>query len=214
MISLTVTKRDPNTSVNMLRKEGKMPAVFYGKKDASTPITISSVDFMRAFRQAGESTVVTLVGEGIKADALIHDVQYDPVRDTPIHADFYTFEKGQKVKVNVPVEFVGISEAVKSLGGTLVKVLHEVEVEAEPANLPHEITVDISALVNLDSQILVKDIKLPAGVTLVSEPEEVVASVSEAMKEPEEPVNTDISTIEVEKKGKVEEEGAEAAAAE
>lgn len=187
-----------------------MPAVFYGKKQASTPIAVSHKGFLKAWKEAGESTVIELKGDGLELEALVQDIDVDPITDLPRHADFYVFEKGQKMEVPVSVSFVGVSPAVKDLNGILVKVLHEVRVSAEPKNLPHEIEVDISSLTTLDSQILARDLKLGAGVELAEKPEEVVASISVAKEEPVEEVPVDLSAIEVEKKGKEEVvEGAE-----
>jgi len=166
-----------------LREQGLIPGVFYGPKEKSMAISSNKIEFIKALREAGESTVVVLDTGKDKIEALIHDVVYDPVSDEVVHADFYVPEKGKKVEVSVPVEFTGVSAAVKELGGTLVKVLHEIEVEALPANLPHVILVDISALTDLEAQIIAGDIKLPEGVTLITEPEEVVASISVAEEE-------------------------------
>ena len=191
-----------------LRDQGMVPCVFYGPKEKSVAISSNKIEFIKALREAGESTVVVLDTGKDKIEALIHDVTYDPVSGEVIHADFYIPEKGKKVEVSVPVEFTGVSAAVKDLGGTLVKVLHEIEVEALPANLPHVILVDISALVDLESQILAGVIKLPEGVSLITEAEEVIASVSVAEDEIEE-AKADISEVEVvDKKGKKDEEGA------
>ena len=214
MFKLKVEKRDLKESLDTLRKSGKMPAVFYGPKDPSTPIKIVAVDFKKAWKTAGESTVVSLEGTGIDADVLIHDVDLDPVTDAPIHADFYAIEKGKKIAVDVPLEFVGVSSAVKDLGAVLIKVLHDVEIEALPKDLPHKLEVDISTLVNFDSVITAKEIKLPEGVTLKVKPEEVIASVYEPKEEVVEAAPVDLSAIEVEKKGKVETEGEGAEAAE
>jgi len=92
--------------------------------------------------------------------------------------------------------------------------MHELEIEALPKNLPHDIKVDISKLKTLSDQVLVKDIELPAGAKAVASPESVVAAISEQKEEKAEEVAApvDLSAIEVEKKGKKEEEGAEAAA--
>jgi large subunit ribosomal protein L25 len=151
-----------------------------------------------------------------KKDVLIHDVSYDPVRDLPIHVDLYAVDKDKKLRVHVPVEFTGVSSAVKELGGTLVKVLHEVEVECLPGNIPHEFTVDISSLTTFDSQISAGDLVLPAGVALITPVEEILAAVAKPTDETAEvsAEAPDFSKIEVEKKGKKEEEGAEAAPAE
>ncbi|HEY4480443.1 MAG TPA: 50S ribosomal protein L25, partial [Candidatus Paceibacterota bacterium] len=173
-----------------------------------TPIQIKKADFIKAWKNAGESSVIKLQTPDGDLEALIKDVQLDPVKNEPIHTDFYVFEKGHKVEIAIPIEFEGTAPAVKELGGVLVKVMHEIEVRAEPKNLPHEIKVDIGSLVNFESQILAKDIKLEAGVELLQNPEDVVALVSEAKEEKEEETApVDLSQIEVEKKGKKEEEG-------
>ena len=146
--------------------------------------------------------MIDLVGKGVEAEALIYDIDRDPVTDEPRHADFYVFEKGKKIEISVPLEFVGVSPAVKDMGGTLLKVMHEIEIEALPKDLPHNIGVDISSLINFDSQILAKDINLPQGVVLATRPEEVIASVYETKEEVEEAAPVDLSSIEVQKKGK------------
>ncbi|MFA6536133.1 MAG: 50S ribosomal protein L25 [Candidatus Paceibacterota bacterium] len=212
MLTLNVVKRNTKDALKKLRSEGLMPAVFYGRKEKSTPIAIKLADFEKALKEAGESSVIQLKGEGVDAEALIQEVDLDPVKETPRHADFYVIEKGKKLEISVPIEFMGTSSAVKDLGGTLVKVLHELEIEALPKDLPHSIQVDISALINLDSKIHAKDIALPDGVILKSKPEEVVAAISEAVKEEEKPAEPiDIANIELsEKKGKEPKEGEEA----
>lgn len=208
MLSLEIKPRKEVGNITKLRKDGLMPAVFYGKKEESTPVAVKLADFLKVWKEAGESAVVVLKKPDGEIEALIHDVQLDPLTETPQHADFYVFEKGHKIEVSIPLEFTGTSPAVKDLGGILIKVLHELKIEAMPKDLPHEITVDISPLVNFESQILAKDIVLPAGVSLIQDPEEVVALVSEPKEEKEEEVApVDLSTIEVEKKGKKEEEG-------
>ena len=190
-----------------------MPAVFYGKKQKSTPISLAQKDFIKAWKRAGESSVITLSRKEGDLEALIQDVDRDPITSAPRHADFYVFERGQKIQVSVPIEFKGVAPAVKDLGGILVKVLHQLKVEAEPKNLPHEINVDIGPLINFESQILAKDIILPAGVALIEKQNEVIASVKQFVEEKEEIAPVDLSAIEVEKKGKVLEEGKEGAEA-
>jgi large subunit ribosomal protein L25 len=212
MFKLNVEKRDLKENLNDMRKSGKLPGVFYGPKDPSTPIKMSAVDFKKAWKTAGESTVVSLEGSGIEAEVLIHEVDLDPVTDIAIHVDFYAIEKGKKLSVDVPLEFIGVSPAVKDLGAVLVKVAHEVEIEALPKDLPHSLQVDISGLVTFDSVLTAADIKLPAGVTLMIKTEDVIASVYEPKEEVvEAPV--DLSAIEVEKKGKEVKEGEEGAPA-
>ncbi len=209
-IDLKAEKREKIGKLKTLRDEGLMPAVYYGHKKEATPIQIKKSDFLKAWREAGESTVIKLHTANGDMEALIHDVDIDPLTDEPRHADFYVFEKGHKVEIAVPLEFIGISLAVKDLGGVLMKILREIKVEAEPSNLPHQIEVDISPIIELEGQILAKDIVLPKGVVLMENPEEVVVTVATPKEEKEEVAPApDLTQIEVEKKGKKEADSAE-----
>ncbi len=211
MIKLKVEKRDLNDNINQLRKAGKIPAVFYGKKETSTPILVAKSEFEKVLKEAGESTIINLHGDGIDVDVLIQDVDFDPVKDLARHADFYAIQKDKKIEVKIPLEFIGESKAVKELGGILVKVMHEVEIEALPKDLPHSLSVDISVLESFTDTVTAKDIKLPSGVELKVKPDEVVASVYEPKEEVAEVAPVDLSTIEVQKKGKEAKEGEESA---
>jgi large subunit ribosomal protein L25 len=213
MITLNIEKRDAKTALDKLREGGKMPAVFYGPKEKATSVLVSTKDFIKVYKKAGESSVIILKDGDHEHEALIHEIDVHPVTGAPRHADFYVIEKGKKVKVHIPLIFSGVSPAVKDKGAILVKVLRELEVEAAPKDLPHELTVDISSLVEFSSTIIAKDIKLGAGVTLVANADDIVASVSEAKEELEEVKPIDMSAIEVEKKGKEAKEGEEGAEA-
>jgi large subunit ribosomal protein L25 len=206
MLTLMVEKRG-KTGAPALRRAGSIPAVVYGAHHASTPITVSAIAFLKVLREAGEATIVSLAGLGAPLPTLIHEVDLDPLTNLPRHVDFYAVTKGEKVEVAIPLSFVGVSPAVEA-GSNLVKVMHELEVEADPMNLPHTIEVDISPLVAVGNKIHVRDLILPAGVTLEADPEDVVALIQEVVEEKEEEVApADIASIEVEKKGKEEEEG-------
>jgi|SRR3989344_4986204 len=210
-LTLAYEKRDAKVRPKTLRNSGKLPAVFYGRKQASTPIVISAREFEKVWKRAGESTVVNLQSGSEEVQALINDVDKHPVTGIPRHVDFYVFEKGQKLKIKIPIEFSGVSPAVKDLGAVLVKVVHNLEIEAAPKDLPQKIEVDISGLSAFGSVILAKDIALPQGVTLVISPDDVIASVYEPKEEVVEEAPPDLSTIEVAKKGKEPVEGEEAA---
>lgn len=214
MLTLKAELRDKSEKLDQIREDGKIPAVFYGKKEASTPISISRKDFLKIWEEAGESTVVTLETPDGSKESLIHDVDFDPISGMPRHADFYVFEKGHKVSVELPIEFEGVSRAVKELGGVLVKVLHTLEVEALPKDLPHNIVIDLSTLSEIGDQVIAQNISLPSGVELVTGPEEVIALIAAAKEEvEEESAPVDLSEIEVVKKGKEEEETTEGEAA-
>jgi large subunit ribosomal protein L25 len=214
MISLSIEKRDAKTKLESIRSAGKIPAVFYGPQETSTPIAVSAVEFKKVWKKAGESSVVLLKDQaGEEYESLIHELDVHPLSGDIRHADFYVFEKGKKLQVSVQLNFTGVSPAVKDKAGILVKVHREVEIEAAPKDLPHELEIDISKLVELTDTIAAKDIKLPHGVELKINPDEVIASISEAKEEVEEaPVAPDLSAIEVEAKGKEIKEGEEGAA--
>lgn len=192
--------------VELLRDNGEIPAVVYGGKDEGKNIVLNRIEFKKVLKEAGESSIVSLDLGGKSVDVLIHEVQFGPVSGEPVHADFFVVSQDKEIEVDVPLVFEGVAPAVKELGGSLIKVLHELPISALPKNLPHDIKVDVSVLNTLDSQILVKDLKLPVGVTATVEADEVVASMTEAGEEVVEEVATaDLSSIEVEKKGKKEE---------
>lgn len=187
-----------------LRKEGKLPAVIYGPKEEATALMLEKAAFDKVFKEAGESTVIVLEGLGDEKEVLVHDVAFDAAKGGAIHVDFYAIEKGKEVTVDVPLEYIGEAPAVKQ-GGSLTKVLHQVEVTCKPAALPQHIEVDVSSLVDFETQIHVRDLNAGAGVTIENDPDEVVALVQEVEEEAEEtPAEVDMDAIEVEEKGKKE----------
>lgn len=206
MPNLNVERRTVVSKARALRKAGKLPGVVYGAHQAATAIALDARAFGKVFAAAGESSIVMLEGLGESLPTLIHEVDLDPVSRRPRHADFYAVTRGEKVEVAIPLEFVGESPAVK-LGANLVKVLHEIAVEADPMNLPHEIVVDVSVLAEVGQQVRAGDLALPRGVTLAADPEEVVVLIQEVAEEIAEEAPTDLSAIEVEGKGKAETEG-------
>ena len=207
MITLNVEKRDMKQNREVLRQKGLIPAVFYGPKEETTPITMSLIEFKKIWKKAGESSIVILKEGAHEHETLIHDVDFHPLSGEPRHADFYVIEKGKKVTVHVPLVFVGVSPAVKDKGAVLIKVLREVEIEAAPKDLPHEINVDISTLVEYNDVISAGSIKMPEGVILKARADETVASVAEVKEEVVEAAPIDLSAIEVEAKGKEVKEG-------
>ncbi len=213
VIALAYEERDTKEKPAVLRRAGKIPAVFYGAKQKAVSVALSAKEFEKVFKKAGENTVVVLQNSGGDVETLVQQVDRHAVSGAVLHADFYAFEKGQKLKVKVPIEFIGIAPAVKDLGGVLVKVLRELEIEAAPKDLPHHIAVDVSPLVSFESVITAKQIVLPPRVVLITNPDEVVISVYEPKEEVVEVAPVDLSAIEVTKKGKEVKEGEEGAVA-
>lgn len=212
MLTLETQTRERG-NLGTLRKKGLIPAVFYGPGKPSTMIAVPAIPFTKVLTEAGESTVISLKTKEGPVDVLIHDVAHDPVTGVPVHIDFYMVSKDRKIQVNVPLEFIGVAPAER-VGGAIMKAMHEIRIEALPGELPQHITVDLSLLVDIHSHITVKDLVLPKGVKVIGHETDTVVGVTAQHEEKvEEPVAADISTIEVEKKGKTEEEGADGDAA-
>lgn len=206
VLKLTAEPRDVlGKKTASLRQQGLIPAVVYGDGNKSLAICLNLAEFSKILSLAGESTIIALVLEKQTKDVLVQEVQTDPLSGLPIHVDFYIVKQDKELEVSVPLVFEGVAPAVKELGGSLVKVLHELEIKVLPKNLPHDIKVDISSLKELTDQILVGDLDLPAGVESVNDKNDVVVAVTEAGEEVEETAPADLSAIEVEKKGKPEE---------
>lgn len=205
-ITLAVAPRSSETMSNeALRKAGKIPAVVYGPKQPAQSLIIDKKVFDKVLAEAGEATIISLTGAGSAMDVLIHDVSFDPNRGGIIHADFYAIDAAKELTTDVPLEFINHSPLEKS-GATVVKALHEIEVTCKPNALPSHIDVDLSVLVSDESNIHVKDLQVPKGVTIETDPEIIVASIVLAREETEDEMAAapDMSAIEVEKKGKEE----------
>lgn len=171
--------------VATLRREGILPAVLYGEGIASRSISVPFNAFERAYKVAGESAILQLTVDEDPYNVLIHEVERDPLRGHPIHADFYAVRMDRTLRTMVPLVFLGESPAVKNLGGILVRVVQELEVEALPADLPHELTAHVSVLKELEERIFVRDIALPAGVSILADADEVVVIVEPPRPEEE-----------------------------
>ncbi|MEK7074422.1 MAG: 50S ribosomal protein L25 [Patescibacteria group bacterium] len=208
MIELNAQPRTIRGSqVKSLRKKGFFPAVVYGEGMDSEAITTSFIDFERAFQVAGESTIVTLLMAGKKYNCLIHDVSYHAITDKPIHADFYAVRMDKLIRTTVPFMFTGESSVIKNDGGILVKVMHEVEVEALPKDLPHELNVDLGLLSTFESKVLIKNISLPSGVKIMADGDEIVVLVEaprteEALAELEQGAVSEVADVKTEQEEK------------
>lgn len=221
-LTLAAKKRDIlGKAVRKIRNAGALPAVLYGRGIPSTALEVSASEFLRIFREAGENTVLKLaITDGGREDVrnvLIHDVSRDPLSGMPIHVDFYQVRMDEKVKVAVPLEFVGESPAVKNEGGVLVKSLQELEVEALPAHIPETIRVDIAPLATFDDAIYVRDLAIPPGVEVKVPADTAVASVQpprgeEELKALEEAPTAAAPEVVTEAEAKKKEEEAQAAA--
>ena len=188
-------------------KDGILPAVIYGPDSKNINIKLNYQEFLKVFKIAGESKVVNLSVGDKTIQVLTHKIQKHPVTDNITHVDFYQFNKNKKFSVEVPINFVGESRAVKEESGILVTNIDTVLVECLYTDLISEIKVDLSALENLNDSIYVSDLKVSEGVNFLTGDDQVIISVK-PMRVQEEIVE---ETPEAEEgaEGEVKEEGAE-----
>ncbi len=193
-LNLKAEKREiSGKAVQSLREENKIPAVMYGPETKNINLSVNYLDFEKIYKKAGESTLVNLKIEGEEeTQILIHDVSYNPVSDRIDHIDFYKIKYGQKLTARVELEFVGEPKAVKELGGILVTNLEEIEIECLPKDLISKIEVDLTALKTFDDTIHVKDLDIPKTIKILTNLDDMVASVSQQkMKEEVAPAETE-----------------------
>ncbi|TAK88984.1 50S ribosomal protein L25 [Patescibacteria group bacterium] len=178
-IVLTATTREQRgKSVNQLRQQGQTPAVIYGHGSDTQSITINTRDLSRAYARAGGNQIIGVkIDDARQKNALFHDVQIDAPSGRILHADFYLVKMDEKIKTEIPLHMIGESTAVYQQEGSLVRPLESIEVEALPGDLPESIEYDISVLDDFDKSITVADLKIPAGVEVLTAPEELVAKV-------------------------------------
>ena len=199
-----------------LREAGKVPAVVYGVGTEPQNIVVDRNQFVKIYKDAGESSVVELVVDAKTAlHVLIQDFQQDPLRDEVTHIDFRSIDMNKQIDAEVELEFVGESIAVKALGGTFVASKDSVEVKCLPSKLVRKITIDISILKTFEDVIRVSDIQVPEGMVIVEDPQTTLAAVQaprseEEMADLDKVVKLDVSAVEVEKKAKEDAAAAEA----
>ena len=163
---------------DVARSEGLVPSVCYGAGKENMVITVKHNEFLKAYRVAGENSVIDLTIDGKAENVLVQDMQIHPLTGYVEHVDFKFVDMNKVVIAPIPLEFVGKAPAVVAIGGTLTKTMTEVEVEALPANLPHEIKVDITKLEDFNSVLHVSDLEVPADVTIVTEGDLTIATVT------------------------------------
>lgn len=186
-ITLNAKKRDlTGKKVSNLRKDGFIPASLYGHDTKPINLMVNFKEFKKAYDNAGATTLVDLViADGATQKVLIHDVQFHPVTEEPLHADFYKIKMTEEIETEVPLEFVGEAPAVKDLEGNLITNKKEIKIKCLPTELISELQVDISGLKTFDDKILISDLKLPNGIEILEEPEDVVALVNPPRSEEE-----------------------------
>jgi large subunit ribosomal protein L25 len=193
--------------VGVLRRQGMLPGVIYGRHMQSTPIVMNLREAARMLGSHSASSLVNIDLDGEIHSTLVREKQRDFIRGTLLHVDFQAISLTEKIRTKVVVEFAGVSPAVKELNGFIVAGLDELEVECFPQFLPEKIVVDVGTLAKIGDGLYVRDVIVPDNVTLLDHPEAVIAVVTLAGKEEEAPAEVvAVEEPEIIEKGKQEEE--------
>ena len=173
--------------VAKLRRAGTLPGVVYGAGVESQPIAVDAREFDVLRRHAGRHAVVDLQLDGGKPlPVLLHAIQEHPVSRKAIHIDFLAVNMEEERTIDVPILIIGESEAVDKLGGVLLHLRDSVLVRAKPDDIPSGVELDITPLVDFDATLHATDLRIPEGVTLITDEAEAVARV-QAPRVEEEP---------------------------
>jgi large subunit ribosomal protein L25 len=163
--------------VKALRRSGLLPAVLYGAGVEPTSLELDGREASRLLARTTGATLIDLKVDGQTHKVLVREIQRHAVRRDIQHVDFLKVAMDQTIRAQVPVELVGEAPAVKTLGGVLVTILNEIEVEALPGDLPDRISADLERLAKIDDSITVRDLVVGEGVRVLTSPDEVIVHV-------------------------------------
>jgi large subunit ribosomal protein L25 len=170
--------------VARMRREGRVPGIVYGPVvDETIAVSVDQRDFLKFFQANGHSTLFDLQWEDGKHSVFIREVQVDPVRRNPLHIDFFAPNLRRPVRAMVPLV---LHNPVTISGAVLTEARTDIEVEALPSQIPHQIDVDVSALERPGDAIRVGDLPLPSDVTAITDENEIVAQLESTYVAPEE----------------------------
>jgi large subunit ribosomal protein L25 len=187
-IELSATTRDIlGKKVKLLRRQGLTPANLYGRSIQSTALQIDTSDLKHALAHAGKSSLIALKVDSAKRPrmVIVRDVQREPLSGSLVHVDLYQVKMEEKIKLQVPLSFVGDAPAVKERGGILVQNMNSLEIECLPANMPHNVEVDVSVLNDIDQALHVKDVHVDDSVTILNDPDQAVVQIVRSRVEAE-----------------------------
>ncbi|MBC7843646.1 MAG: 50S ribosomal protein L25/general stress protein Ctc [Gemmatimonadaceae bacterium] len=177
-LSATLRSESGKGAARALRRAGSVPAVIYGHKREPMSLAVPTRELERLLeRVSAGSTVVELSIDGKVSRTLIREIQKHPFKKQLVHIDFQELVAGEKITVSVPLVVVGVSIGVRSFAGILDQTMRDLEVSVDPSAMPNHIDIDVSEL-NIGDSIHVRDIVLPAGVTVLSDPDASVVVVA------------------------------------
>lgn len=165
--------------VKQLRRAGTIPVHLYGPGIEPRPLQCEQRQLLRVLAQAGSTNPVNLSvrGETGESLAFAREIQWSPVRGELIHVDFLAVSVSEKVTAQVPINLFGESPAARDTGGSVAQTLYFLDVEALPLEIPNEVTIDLSALVDTNSMIRAGELPLEDNVTMLTDPDALVVRV-------------------------------------
>ncbi len=187
-IELSADTRDIlGKKVRFLRRQGLTPANLYGHNIKSTALQVDTIQLKHTLAKAGKSSLVALKVDSAKRPkmVIIRDIQREPLTGGLLHVDLYQVKMEERIKIEVSLLFVGEAPAIRDRGGILVHNMNSVEVECLPANMPHNIEVDLSVLTEIDQAVHVKDLSVDEGVTILTDPEQSIVQIARSKVEVE-----------------------------
>lgn len=206
-VTLKATRRTVlGKQVSQLRRTGQLPGVIYGHNIDPTPISMEAHNAGLVIPHLTTSSIVNIDLEGKLIPALVREKQKNYVKNVYTHIDFQAVSLTETIRAEVNLHFSGLAPAIKEFSAVIVNNMEAVEVEALPSDLPERFEVDLSQLANLGDAIHVRDLVIPAGVTLLTDTDEVIAVATATHEEAVEEVSAEIAEPEVIEKGKKEEE--------
>ncbi|MBP6059425.1 MAG: 50S ribosomal protein L25 [Candidatus Saccharicenans sp.] len=183
VIKAETRKEVGKNAAGRLRRQGLVPAILYGGKTASQPLTLKKKDILEILKsQTGENTIFRVTIDSQEKDVMLKDIQINPVTDELTHVDLIEISMDKPVRVAVPVELVGEPVGVKVEGGVADFLLRELEVECLPREIPEAIKIDISNL-HIHQSIKVQNLDLPAGVRVYADPNAAIVVISSVAEE-------------------------------
>lgn len=179
-ITLSLEKRDVvGKGLAELRKDGRVPAVIHNHGEDSVVVSAPYIDLLKVYQQAGKHHPVNLTVGSDKYLALIREADFEPKKNQLRHIVFSAIRQNEKQQTEVPIHFAEGEIPAEKAGLMVIRQLEAVEIEALPKDLVDELTVDVSALAEIGDKVVVADIKVPEGVTILTEPEHPIATVEE-----------------------------------
>jgi large subunit ribosomal protein L25 len=179
VLEVQAREKAGTNAAKQIRKQGLVPAVIYGHKEATTALSVPSEALYKAVRHGVRIFDVSLKGNVQKA--LLRDLQWDPLGHDILHADFYRVSADETITLDIKLEIRGTAPGIAA-GGVLVQVVHSLSVECLIVNIPESIRVNVGEL-QIDQAIHVKELKLPEGVKVKNDPEAIVVQVSKKVEE-------------------------------